>query len=440
MGMLPALGSLGFFERLAAAWNGTLPLAAFEVALVVVAVALAVTAAGLLVALRRARRDPLSALAPRLDALSLAQERAERGMREELARSRAEFGAGTRHLREEVSGSIRGVGETVEKRLDIVRGAIDSRLHHLQEENTKKLDEMRATVDEKLQGTLERRLGEAFQLVSERLEAVHKGLGEMQNLAVNVGDLKRVLTNVKTRGTYGETQLEVLLEQILAPSQYAKQVATKPGSSERVDFAVRLPGASGDEPCWLPIDAKFPQEDYGRLVEAHERGDTVAAELASRALEARIKVEARSLREKYLNPPATTDFALLFLPTESLYAEILRRPGLSESLQRDQRVVVAGPTTLAAILNSLQMGFRTLAIQKRTNEVWQLLGAVKSQFGKFGDLLDKVQKKLGEASNTIGEASSKARFIQQQLRNVEELPAPEAQQLLPSFADEPPAD
>jgi DNA recombination protein RmuC len=420
MGAAPSLGSLTLFEG----------------ALVALAVGLAVTAVALAVALRRARRDPLAALAPRLEALHQAQERAERMLRQELATSRTELTANTRHLREEVGGSIRSVGETVEKRLDVVRGAIDLRLHQLQQENQKKLDEMRATVDEKLQGTLERRLGEAFQLMSERLEAVHKGLGEMQSLALSVGDLKRVLTNVKTRGTYGETQLESLLEQMLAPGQYAKQLATKPGSAERVDFAVRLPGANGDEPCWLPIDAKFPQEDYGRLVEAHERGDAVAAELASRALEARVKMEARAIREKYLSPPQTTDFALLFLPTESLYAEILRRPGLFESLQRDQRVVVAGPTTLAAILNSLQMGFRTLAIQQRSNEVWQLLGAVKTQFGKFGELLDKVQKKLGEASNTLESASAKSRFIQQQLKGVEELPAPEAQQLLPTFAEE----
>jgi DNA recombination protein RmuC len=405
------------------AWLGTwgVPGAA---ALVVAAVAV------LTVVLRRSG----SALAQRLDALAQAQERGERLLREELARSRQELAGQTHQLREEVGGSLRSVGETVEKRIEVMRGAVDLRLAQIQQETQKRLEEMRATVDEKLQGTLEARLGAAFQQVSLRLEAVHKGLGEMQSLAVGVGDLKKVLTNVRARGSFGEARLEALLEDALAPSQWDRQIATRPGSSERVDVAIRLPGNTG-EPLWLPIDAKFPQDDYSRLLDALERGDPSAADDAGRALEARIKQEARSIREKYVHPPHTTEFAVLFLPTEGLYAEVLRRDGLFDALRRDHQVTLAGPTTLLALLGALQMGFRTLAIQQRSEEVWHLLGAVKTQFGKFGDLLAGVQKKLDEASSKLGEASQKTRYIERRLGQVQELPAGDAAARLPEEAD-----
>ncbi|MCR4399270.1 MAG: DNA recombination protein RmuC [Syntrophomonadaceae bacterium] len=288
------------------------------------------------------------------------------------------------------------------------------------------LEQMRAVVDEKLHATLERRLGESFRQVSERLEQVHKGLGEMQSLAAGVGDLKKVLTNVKTRGVWGEVQLGNILEQMLTPDQYAANVATKPHSGERVEFAVRLPGRDEGSCVWLPIDAKFPQEDYHRLLEATENGDPVAAEEAARQLEQRIRQEARSISEKYIDPPHTTDFAIMFLPTESLYAEVLRRPGLADALQRQYRVNVAGPTTLAALLNSLSLGFRTLAIERRSGEVWTLLGAVKTEFGRFGDILEKTQKKLQEASNSIDQATRRSRTIERKLKGVQELPAVEA--------------
>jgi DNA recombination protein RmuC len=376
-------------------------------------------------------------LAGRLDGLTRAQERGERVLREELAQSRRELAGQTHHLREEVGGSLRAVGEALEKRIEVMRGAVDLRLAQIQQETQKRLEEMRTTVDEKLQGTLETRLGAAFAQVSTRLEAVHKGLGEMQTLAVGVGDLKKVLTNVRSRGSFGETRLEVLLEDTLTPDQWQRQVAMRPGSSERVDAAVRMPGGEDRDgaPFWLPIDAKFPHDDYERLLDAHERGDAAAAELAGRSLEARLKQEAKAIRDKYVCPPHTTDFALLFLPTESLYAEVLRRPGLFETLRREYAVTLAGPTTLLAILGSLQMGFRTLAIQQRSQEVWQLLGAVKTQFGKFGDLLAGVQKKLDEASNKIGEASQKSRYIERRLGQVQELPAGEAAALLPEEVD-----
>lgn len=418
-------------------WRGLAHGGMEEIGLVVVVVLLVICALMLALLLRRLPRDPTETLASRFDQVNTAQERTERVLRDELARNREEFSQGTRHLREEVGGAIRVVGETVEKRLEIVRGVIDLRLQYIQAESEKKLDAIRATVDEKLQGTLEKRLGESFQLVSERLEAVHKGLGEMQGLATGVGDLKKVLTNVRTRGTWGEVQLEALLEQMLAPGQWEKQVQVKRASAERVDFGVRMPGPDGDEgePVWLPIDAKFPQEDYLRLIEAHEHGDVTAEDEAAKALEARLRAEARSIRDKYISPPKTTDFALLFLPTEGLYAEVLRRPGLVEALQNEMRVNVAGPTTLAALLNSLQLGFRTLAIQRRSADVWKLLGAVKGQYGKFGELLAKVDKKLAEASNTIGQATERTELIQKRLGKVEELPEQEERMLLPD-ADE----
>jgi len=337
---------------------------------------------------------------------------------------------------------LENVTQTNEQRLERMRVTVEEKLRFLQEENVKKLDEMRATVDEKLHSTLEKRLGESFKLVSDRLELVHRGLGEMQSLAAGVSDLKKVLTNVKTRGMMGEIQLGNLLEQLLTPEQYAVNIATKKGSNDRVEFAIRLPGRDGRDgtQIWLPLDAKFPLEDYRRLIEAYERANAVEAEEAGRLLEIRIKEEARDIRDKYLDPPYTTDFGIMFLPIEGLYAEVLRRPGLCDLLQREFRVVISGPTTLAALLNSLQMGFRTLAIEKRSSEVWQLLGAVKAEFGKFGDILDKTQKKLQEASNSIESAAKKSRFIETKLKNVQVLPSSEVVKMLDSVEDFPEAD
>ena len=413
-----------------------------EALLILVAIALGVAIVLLAVLLHRSSRDPAALLAQKLEALAGGQERAERLLQEELKRSREESAGNARHLREEVGASIKGMSDSVEKRVSEMRGVVDLRLEKIQEESAKKLDAMRATVEEKLQGTLEKRLGEAFQQVSERLEAVHKGLGEMQALATGVGDLKKVLTNVKARGTWGEIQLGSLLEQVLTPAQYERNVATKRGGSERVEFAIRLPGPDEEEGSvvWLPVDAKFPQEDYQRLVDAQERGDPAAAEEASRQLEARIKEAGRSIRDKYVNPPQTTDFAIMFLPTEGLYAEVLRRPGLAEGMQQQYRVMIAGPTTLAALLNSLQMGFRTLAIQKRSSEVWKLLGAVRTQFGQFTGILEKVEKKLHKASSNIGEASKKSRSIESRLRSVEELPSGEVDRLLPELGSDAPEE
>jgi len=319
-----------------------------------------------------------------------------------------------------------------EQKLEQLRLAVEERLKALQEDNSKKLELMRQTVDEKLQGTLEKRLGDSFKLVSERLEQVHKGLGEMQNLATGVGDLKKVLTNVKTRGTWGEVQLGALLEQVLSPEQYAVNVATKEGG-ERVEFAVRLPGQGEDREAvvWLPIDAKFPMEDYHRLVEAQERGDAAAVEAAGKQLENRVRGCAGDISSKYLNPPKTTDFGILFLPVEGLYAEVVRRAGLTERLQREQRVAVAGPTTLWALLGSLQMGFRTLAIQQRSGEVWNLLAAVKTEWMKYGEVLDAVQKKLQQASDALDKAQVRSRAVGRKLRDVQELPEGDAAALLP---------
>jgi len=305
-----------------------------------------------------------------------------------------------------------------------LRTAVDARLAALQAGNEAKLEEMRKTVDEKLHATLEARLGESFKLVSDRLEQVHRGLGEMATLATGVGDLKRVLTNVKTRGGWGEVQLETLLEQTLTAEQFARSVSTRPGSNERVDFAIRLPGREAQgTPVWLPLDAKFPREDYERLIDASERGDLAAIEAAGRALEVAVKTQAKSIRDKYVEPPHTTDFGLMFLPTEGLYAEVLRRPGLADTLQREYRITIAGPTTLTALLNSLQMGFKTLAIEKRSSEVWQVLGAVKTEFGKFGEVLDKVSEKLEQAQKQIEQTGVRSRAIQRQLRTVEAMPS-----------------
>ncbi len=383
------------------------------------------------------------------------QDKLERLIRDEIARSKDEVLQGGRDSRLEQSSNLKQFSDTLSqhirdlsqlqhKQLDgfaqqlanlgqlsredlsKMRDTIEGRLKLLQDDNSRKLEQMRETVDEKLHSTLEKRLGESFQLVSERLEQVHKGLGEMQSLASGVGDLKKVLTNVKTRGIWGEVQLGMLLEDVLAPDQYVKNFGVKANSQERVDFAVRLPG-QGAEPLWLPLDSKFPQEDYQRLIEAQERGDIEQVELASKQLERAVRDEAKSIRDKYISPPTTTDFAVLFLPTEGLYAEILRRPGLAEILQREFRVVIAGPTTLGAFLNSLQIGFRTLTIQKRSSEVWALLAAIKKEFSAFGDILDKTHEKLQQASNTIDQAASKSRTIERKLAKVQELPLIEAE-------------
>jgi len=313
-----------------------------------------------------------------------------------------------------------------EQKLDRMRQTIEEKIKLLQDDNNQKLEQMRLTVDEKLHATLENRLGESFKLVSERLELVHKGLGEMQTLASGVGDLKKVLTNVKTRGIWGEIQLGNILEQVLSPEQYTLNVCTVQGSNERVEFAIKLPGLNqGYGEVWLPIDAKFPQEDYLRLVEASEKGLADQVEEAGRQLEKRIKLEAQRIRDKYLDPPHTTDFGIMFLPTESLYAEVVRRPGLMSSLQNDFRVIVTGPNTMMALLNSLAVGFRTLVIEKRSSEVWELLGVVKTEFGRFGDVLEKTKKKLDEASNTIDTASRRSRSIERRLRDVQESPVGE---------------
>jgi DNA recombination protein RmuC len=335
-------------------------------------------------------------------------------------------------LSESLVRQLQDMSESNARRLAEVRTTLDAQLAQLQQSNAAKLDEMRATVDEKLQSTLQARLGESFKQVADRLEQVHKGLGEMQTLAQGVGDLKHLLTNVKTRGMFGEAQLGALLEQVFAPDQYATQVATRPGSRNVVDFAIRLPGRGDDgAPCWLPIDAKFPNEDYERLLDAQQRADVEGAEAAARGLEQRIRLEARSMAEKYLEPPYTTDFAILFLPTEGLYAEVLRRPGLMEVLQREHRVTLAGPTTLMAMLNSLQMGFRTLALEKRSSEVWQVLGAVKTEFGKFGDVLARVKNQTQTVLNTLDAAETRSRAMGRALKTVEALPQDQVSQLLP---------
>ncbi len=378
----------------------------------------------------------------------------EQAIREEFRVAREESAQAARNLREEVSGGqkssmdtlVKTIGEmrrsqsdqlgSIAQRiqeltasntsgLETLRRTIDTQLKHLQESNEKKLDQMRETVDEKLQSTLEKRLGESFKLVSERLEAVQHGLGEMQNLATGVGDLKRMLTNVKARGTWGEVQLSALLEQILTPDQYGKNVNIKDGSQESVEYAIRLPGGD-DEPescVWMPLDSKFPQEDYLRLVESADAADADGVQKATAALIRSIHNSAKEIRDKYIDPPKTTDFAIMFLPTEGLYAEVLRQPGQVEKIQQDYRIVIAGPTTLSAILNSLRVGFRTLAIEKRSSEVWKVLAAVKTEFGRFGDVLGRVKRQLKTASNTIDQTEVRTRAMERKLRGVEKLPA-----------------
>lgn len=415
---------------------------------------------GLLTALfmaGRRRSGETADIQSKIDGIEKLLERHERILREEFARSREEAHTGSRRSREELTGSITVLGDSLSKRmsdiaglqknqlelfaaqlkeltssnegrLDKLREGVDARLRLIQEDNARKLEQMRATVDEKLHDTLEKRLGESFKLVSERLELVQRGLGEMQTLANGVGDLKKVLTNVKTRGTFGEIQLGSLLEQILAPGQYESNVETRHGSGQRVEFALKLPGRDGtpDGMVWLPLDAKFPQEDYLRLVEAQEAADVAAATEAGKQLDRSVREMARMIRDKYLDPPHTTDFGVMFLPTEGLYAEVLRLPGLFEALQRDFKVMVAGPTTLAALLNSLQMGFRTLAIEKRSAEVWNLLGAVRTEFSKFGIIMEKTRKKLVEAGNHIDQAATRTRAIERKLRDVQDIPHQES--------------
>ncbi|OHA80342.1 MAG: recombinase RmuC [Candidatus Yonathbacteria bacterium RBG_16_43_6] len=381
-------------------------------------------------------------------------------LKEEMSLSRKESADSEKRLREELSSLFKGFGDSLDKRMsesanaqnknfegfsvkltelidkndtrmDKVREVVEKKLESIQKDNSEKLEAMRVTVDEKLHATLEKRFGESFKVVSDRLEAVHKGLGEMQTLALGVGDLKKVLSNVKSRGTWGEAQLSNLIEEILTPEQYEKNVKTKKSSKDVVEYAIKLPGNDEDiKQVWLPIDAKFPLEDYQRLIEAQEQGNLLLIEELSKSLETRIKSEAKDIRDKYLNPPETTDFGILFVPIESLYAEVLRRPGLFEQIRREYRVIIAGPTTTQVILNSLQMGFRTLTIQKRSSEVWTLLGAVKTEFSKFGDLLEKTHKKMQEASNTIEDAVTKTRTIERKLNKVQNLPVAEAEKLV----------
>jgi DNA recombination protein RmuC len=416
-----------------------------------------------------------SVAAARIEALARENERMERELRDAIAAGRRDNSEAARAQREEQAAALAQIGQTLtaqltgaatlqsqhldsfaqqlnlhsqsltqnltalseanERRIGQLRETVEKRLLEMQTGNEKKLEEMRATVDEKLHKTLEQRLSDSFKHVSERLEQVHKGLGEMQSLAVGVGDLKRVLTNVKTRGTWGEIQLGNLLEQILTPEQYERNVVTRAGSRDRVEFAIKLPGRSEGAPMWLPIDCKFPLEDFQRLQEAQEAVDPILVESAAKALETRVRLEAKSIAEKYIDPPNTSDFALLYLPIEGLYAEVLRRPGLFDALQRDWRVTLCGPTTLTAILSSLQMGFRTLAIEKRSSEVWEVLGKVKTEFSKFGDVLAKTKKKLEEATNQIGEAEKRTRVIGRNLRDVEAVPGGEVE-ALPESGDE----
>jgi DNA recombination protein RmuC len=351
-------------------------------------------------------------LLKKIELLESAQERGERMLREEMSRGREENANAAKTQREELT-----------KSLETVRSIVDVRLKQLQDDNARQIDKMRATVDEKLQGTLEKRLGESFKLVSDRLEQVHQGLGAMRQLASDVGGLQKVLANVKTRGGWGEVQLGALLEQVLTPEQFARNVKTRDESGDHVEFAIKLPGDENGAPVWLPIDAKFPTEDYQRLLAAQEQGNAAAVDEAMKSLETQLKKSAKDICQKYINPPRTTDFALMFLPTEGLYAEAIRRVGLVEQVQRDCRVVFAGPTTLAALLNSLQMGFRTLAIQKRSSEVWNLLAGVKTEFGKFGEALSTVKEKLDQAARKMEDVDVRSRAITRKLRDVEELPS-----------------
>ena len=364
-----------------------------------------------------------------------------RGNRQEMSQSMAQFQQTLTEqlalMQTNLNAQLQTLGEGNTRRMAEVRETLDRQLQHLQDTNLAKLEEMRKTVDEKLQTTLEKRLSESFKQVAERLEQVHQGLGQMQSLAQGVGDLQKVLSNVKTRGIFGEVQLQVLLDQVLTIEQYGKQVETKPRSNQRVDFAIKLPGRSEDGAAvWLPIDAKFPREDYERLLEAQNRSDAPGAEGAAKAMEARIRLEAKTIAESYLAPPHTTDFAILFLPVEGLYAEVLRRPGLMDSLQRDYRVTLAGPTTLLAILNSLHMGFRTLALEKQASEVWKVLGAVKTEFERYGEWVAKVREQVQKAADTLDKADTRSKQMRRALKVVEALPETEALARLPLHIDD----
>ena len=381
-------------------------------------------------------------LTQQMTQISTLQNDQIRTFSEQLARLTADNARQAGAARQEQAEAIKRFADTLQqtltaltesnaKRMGEIRAVLEEKIRDLQTDNAKKLEEMRQTVDEKLHATLEQRLGESFRLVSERLEKVHQGLGEMHRLAMGVGDLKRVLTNVKTRGTWGEVQLEMLLEQLMTPGQYARNVETVPGSGAIVEFAIRLPGKGDDiAPVWLPIDAKFPKEQYERLVEASEAADAEGVAQAGRELERAIRLQAKTIAEKYLAPPHTTDFALMFLPTEGLYAEVMRRPGLADDLQRTFRISIAGPSTLSALLNSLQMGFRTLALEKRSSEVWDILGAVKTEFGKFGTVLEATRKTLERAARSIDDAQVRTRQMSRKLKKVEALPEERAQVLL----------
>jgi DNA recombination protein RmuC len=433
------------------------------VSILICAVAGAV--AGFILLFTRSNKE-LSKIQTLLDGVEKTQRRIEDALKAEMAQGRSEAGHTAQLARQELTAGFKTLGDSLlsrmteiatlqkqqldtfsnqltaltrvnEEKLEAVRLTVEQRLQLLQEDNSRKLESMRQTVDEKLHATLEQRLGESFKLVGERLEQVHRGLGEMQSLAAGVGDLKKVLTNVKTRGTWGEMSLSFLLEELFTHDQYAANVATKKSSADRVEFAIRLPGREPDDSeVWLPIDAKFPDADYQKLLEAQEKADPALVEEASKSLERFIKNEAKKIQEKYIDPPHTTDFGIMYLPVESLYAEVLRRPGLCQALQHDNRIVVTGPTTLAALLNSLQMGFRTLTIEKRSSEVWSLLGTVKKEFGNFGDLLEKTHKKLQEASNTIEDASRKSRTIERKLKGVQELPSGAPLRLIASLDDD----
>jgi len=374
----------------------------------------------------------LTPLYGKIDALQGQQERTDRSVREEIAQFRTETKMGAHQERAELTVSLKSFSDSVEQKMTVVGQLVDDKLKQIQEDNTRQLEKMRETVDEKLHSTLEKRLGEAFKQVSERLEQVHQGLGDMRNLAADVGDLRKVLTNVKARGTWGEVQLGALLEEILAPEQYAKNVKIKENSSELVEFAIKLPGKddSPSDHVLIPVDAKFPVEDYQRLQDAQEKGDVVAADDAVRQLEASIKKAAKDIYQKYIAPPRTTDFGIMFLPAEGLYAEVIRRTALVQMLQREYHIVITGPTTFAALLNSLQMGFRALAIQKRSSEVWKVLGEVKSAFGRFGDTLDAVHKRLEQAAVSVDDARKKSRTLQGKLRAVESTPGTPTEMLL----------
>ncbi|MFY7865980.1 DNA recombination protein RmuC [Roseateles sp.] len=424
----------------------------------VILAALALLSVGVLLLWRQAKaQESGDAWAAQAEQAQQSNERLERELRDELSRSaaatRQELQQSLARFQQALSQGLQSNNQSqtlqalasreaqdaaaqrqtqaLNESLKALAQTVEQRLGLIQQGNEAKLEQMRATVDEKLHATLEQRLGESFKQVAERLEQVHQGLGEMQGLARDVGSLSRVLTNVKTRGVFGEVQLQGLLEQVFTAEQYATHVATIPGSAERVEFALKLPGQRADgAPLWLPIDAKFPREDYERLLDAQERADAPGVEAAAKAIEARLRLEAKTIREKYVAPPHTTDFGILFLPTEGLYAEALRRPGLLEALQREHKVMLVGPTTLLATLTSLQMGFRTLALEKRSAEVWEVLGAVKTEFGKFGEVLAKTKKKLDEASASIDAAETRTRAMSRKLKAVEALPEPAAQELL----------